>query len=61
VRILDRYVGYSDPINTRTAAGAWGLSQAIKKGLLQAGDRYEVDVSEDASDDWETVLSGVVP
>lgn len=59
---MEKCIGYLEgSLDTREKAAQYCLSQAIRQGRLSPGDDYEVDVSEDASDEWFTVLVGTVP
>lgn len=47
-------------LDTREKVAEFAITRALNLGCVTPGERYEVDVSEDASDHWETVLTGVV-
>jgi hypothetical protein len=55
-RVFDGCYAYGRLINSPQMAAAWGLTVAIQRGLITGGSRYDIDVSEDASDEWTTVL-----
>lgn len=59
--VLEACFAYVDgKLDTRRKAAEVGLRRAKERGHLVAGDGYEIDVSEDASDEWETSLTGSV-
>jgi hypothetical protein len=58
VTVLQRCIGHvSGKIDTPAKAASYYATAAVESGLLKPGERYEVDVSVDESDEWETILS----
>ncbi len=59
--VLERCVAYAPgSMDTKEKAARYYLARAIRNGVLVKGDEYEVDVNEDAEDDWTTALTGTV-
>lgn len=52
---MERCIAHTDIINSVEIAAYWGYKAAVYEGRINDGDRADVDVSVDASDDWTTV------
>lgn len=60
-QVLARCVAYAPgTMDTKEKAARHYLARAIRNRVLVKGDEYEVDVNEDALDDWTTELIGTV-
>lgn len=44
----------SDRINTAEEAAKWGHRRAIRERIIEPTERCQIDIAEDASDDWLT-------